>query len=125
MKDIFVSFQVVSPILGFDSIKEVTFFTVDDFFSTLQSEGVSFTLINPTMLRSYDIEIPLFYKNLLKVESGDDVRVYCTVIVHSDIAKSTINFAAPMILNHSKKLLVQVALDSPEFGMSESISTYM
>jgi flagellar assembly factor FliW len=120
-----VNFQVVSPILGFDSIKEVTFFTVDDFFSTLQSEGVSFTLINPMMLRSYDIKIPLYYKNLLKIEEGDDIRVYCTVIVHSDIAKSTINFAAPMILNHSKNLLVQVALDSPEYGMSESISTYM
>jgi len=120
-----VNFQVVSPILGFDSIKEVTFFTIDDFFSTLQSEGVAFTLINPTLLRSYDVEIPLFHKNLLKIEEGDDIRVYCTVIVHSDITKSIINFAAPMILNHSKNLLVQVALDNADFGMAESISTYI
>jgi len=120
-----VNFNVVSPILGFDNIKEVVFSSIDDFFSSLQSEGIAFTLIDPSRLRTYDIRIPLFHKNLLKIEEGDDIRVFCMVIVNSDIKKSTINFAAPVILNFSQELLVQVALDSSEFGMAEPISAFM
>lgn len=120
-----MNFKIVSPILGFDSIEEVSFSKVDDFFSTLEKEGVSFTLIDPSRLREYSFEVPLFYKNLLKIEEGDDIRVYALVIIHSDIQKSTINFAAPLILNHTKNLLVQVALDDASFGMAEPISDYL
>jgi len=120
-----MNFKIVSPILGFDSIDEVTYSKVDDFFSTLEKEGISFTLIDPSRLREYVFEIPLFYKNLLKIEEGDDLKVYTLVIVHSDIEKSTINFAAPLLLNHTKGLLAQVALDDANFGMAESISEYL
>ena len=123
-----MNFKIVSPILGFDGLKEISFFTVDEFFSKLESEGVSFTLIDPSRLRAYSFEIPLFYKNLLQIEEGDDIRVYNTVIVNSVIENSMINFAAPLILNHTKKLLVQVALDSvtyPDFGVAEPISAYL
>lgn len=120
-----MNFAVVSPILGFDTIKEVTFSEVDDFFSRLDKEGVSFTLVDPNRLREYSFEIPLFYKNALKIEEGDDVRVYCTMIVNSVVEKSMINFAAPMILNRSKSLLAQVALDDKSFGMAEPISDYI
>ena len=118
-----MNFQIVSPILGFDSLKEITFSKIDDFFSTLEKEGVSFTLIDPASIRQYSVEIPLFYKNLLRIEEGDDVRVYCTMIVDSVIENSKINFAAPVILNFSKKLLAQVALDNPEFEMAEPLSS--
>ncbi len=120
-----MDFKVVSPILGFDTIKEVTFTEVDEFFSKLEKEGVAFTLIDPSRLRDYSFEIPLFYKNALEIEEGDDIRVYCTVIVDSVIENSRINFAAPMILNNTKKLLVQVALDDANFGMAEPILEYL
>jgi flagellar assembly factor FliW len=120
-----MNFQIVSPIFGFDSLQEVTFLEIDAFFSKIVNAGVSFTLINPLKLRPYEIEIPLFYKNLLKVESGDDVRAYCTVIVDSDITQSTVNFAAPIILNHSKHRLVQVALDDAKYAVAEPISSYL
>ena len=47
------------------------------------------------------------------------------MIVDSVVENSMINFAAPMILNHSKSLLAQVALDDTSFGMAESISEYL
>ncbi len=120
-----MDFKVVSPILGFDAIREITFSPVDDFFSKLAYGDITFTLIDPSRLREYVFEIPLFYKKLLEIEEGDDVRVYCTVIVDSVIENSRINFAAPMILNHTKKLLVQVALEGEDFGMAEPISEYL
>ena len=120
-----MKYDVVSPIFGFDSIKEVAYEVVDDFFSTLTSEGIAFTLIDPTKLRVYDVKIPLFHKDALQIEEGDDVRVYCTVIVHSDVTKSSINFAAPIVINHTKKSLTQVALENPDYGMAENISAYI
>jgi len=98
---------------------------VDDFFSTLEKEGITFTLITPSRLRTYEVEIPLFYKNLLQIEEGDDIGVYALVIIDSDIQKSTINFAAPLIINHTKHLLVQVALDDVSFGVAEPIASYL
>jgi len=120
-----MNFQIVSPILGFDTLKEITWTKIDTFFSKLEKEGISFTLINPAKLRTYEIDIPLFYKNILKIEKGDDVRVYCTMIVDSEIKNSIINFTAPLILNHSKNLLAQVALDDSKYGMAEPISKYL
>ena len=52
-----MNLNVVSPILGFDSLKEVGFSKIDDFFYSLENEGISFTLINPLKVREYDIEI--------------------------------------------------------------------
>jgi len=123
-----VNFKVVSPILGFDTVKEIAFFEVDEFFSKLEKEGINFTLIDPSRLREYSFEIPLFYKNLLEVEEGDDIRVFNIMIVDSKIENSMVNFVAPVILNFSKKLLVQVALDGtsyPDFGVAEPISKYL
>jgi len=123
-----MNLKIVSPILGFDGLKEVTKSEIDDFFSTLEHEGISFTLISPTKVRSYDIEIPASYESLLEVEEGDKLEVYNIVIVQDPIEKSFVNFAAPIIINTNKNLLVQVALDSakyPQFGVSESISDYL
>ena len=123
-----MNLNVVSPILGFDSLKEVGFSKIDDFFYSLENEGISFTLINPLKVREYDIEIAESYKNLLDLDKEDKIRIYNIIIIQNPIEKSFVNFAAPIIINESKNLLVQVALDSskyPQFGVSESISDYL
>lgn len=120
--------KLVAPIFGFEKIDEVTFETIDDFFSKVESEDISFTLIDPSKLRAYSFDIPLYYQELLKLESSEDASVYNLVIVNSDITKSTINFAAPIIINKNEKLLAQVALDEMKyktFGLAEPISDYL
>ncbi len=120
--------KIVAPIFGFDDIGEVMFEEIDDFFSKIENGDVAFTLINPAKLREYSFEIPSFYKELLKLESIEDVVVYNIVIISSEIEKSKINFAAPIIINKKEKILVQIALDETkykEFGIAESISEYL
>jgi flagellar assembly factor FliW len=58
----------------------------------------------------------------------EDVKVYNIVIISSDIKKSTINFAAPIVINKKENLLAQIALDESthkEFGIAESIVEYL
>lgn len=120
--------KIVAPIFGFEKIDEVQLEEIDDFFSKVESGDVAFTLIDPSKLRAYSFEIPPFYKELLKFESAEDIAVYNIVIISSEIEKSKINFAAPIVINTKEKLLVQIALDETkykEFGLAESISDYL
>lgn len=120
--------KIVAPIFGFENIDEVLFENIDDFFAKIESENISFTLIDPLKLREYSFDIPYFYKELLKIRTMKDVKVYNIVIISSDIKKSTINFAAPIVINEKEKLLAQIALDESthkEFGVAESIVEYL
>ncbi len=120
--------KVVAPIFGFENIGEVELFEIDDFFTKIEHGDISFTLIDPSKLRTYSFEIPLYYKELLKIDLRADIKVYNLITVFSDIEKSTVNFAAPIIVNEKEGLLVQVALDEvkyKEFGLNESILEYL
>ncbi len=120
--------KIVAPIFGFENIDEVVFEEVDEFFVKISSGDVSFTMIDPSKLRMYSFDIPLYYKELLKIDKDKDIKVYNIIIISSDIQKSTVNFAAPIIVNKKEKLLVQIALDGvkyKEFGLNEPISEYL
>ncbi len=119
---------VTSPILGFEAIRHVDFSTIDDYFSRIESENISFTLLEPMRVRAYEIDIPDAYRALLEIEEGDEVGFYTIVVLQNPIENSLVNFAAPIVINHTKNRLVQLALDErsyPNFGLSEPISNYL
>ncbi len=123
-----MNIKIISPILGFENVKEVLFSEIDDFFSSISGDNLSFTLIDPTRLRDYSFKIPDLYRSMLKIEDKDDIRIYSVVVVNSDIEKSTINFIAPIVINFSKSLLAQITLDSfkyPDFQILDPISNYL
>jgi flagellar assembly factor FliW len=120
--------KVVSPILGFEAIKNIDIESVDQYFSILRSDEISFTVIDPLAIRDYDIVIPDSYSSLLELDDDTDISIYSIVIMQNPIEKSYINFLAPIIVNNDKKLLAQVALDGdkyPQYGLCESISKYL
>ena len=123
-------FTVKAPILGFEPIKEVEVERIDEFFLKLisKSDTTTFTLINPLMLRTYDFEIPEYFKSLLEINEGTNVWVLNIMIIATPIETSTINFIAPLVFNVDTKSVAQVILDAnqyPKFGLMESISTYL
>jgi flagellar assembly factor FliW len=120
--------KIVAPIFGFENIGEVNFEQIDDFFVRIWSDDISLTLIDPSKIREYSFDIPLHYKELLNIDDTISVSVYNTVIINSDIEKSTINFLAPILINTKENILVQVALDESkysEYGLSEFIGKYI
>jgi len=125
-----MTFDVKSPIPGFDQIKKVELEKIDDFFMQLKScnDGTVFMLINPFMLREYDFIVPDYFKNLLELEDDSNTLVLNIIIVATPIETSVVNFIAPLVFNTDKGLVTQVLLDSSkytEYGIMENISNYL
>jgi flagellar assembly factor FliW len=125
-----MSYEVKGEILGFDKTKKVEINEIDSLFYTMideENRNISFTLVNPFLLRDYTIDIPLETKTLLDIDDTTQIGVYNTLIIQKPLEKSLINFLAPIIVNFDKKLLAQVILDPrkhPDYGMAEKIETF-
>ncbi len=123
-------FDVKAPILGFEQIEQVKIEKIDDFFMKLISlnDKTTFMLINPFMLRDYDITIPIFFKNLLQLKKESNMMVLNIMIVSQPIETSAVNFLAPFIFNIDEKLVAQVLLDGAkhkDYELLEDISKYI
>ena len=123
-------FSVKAPIPGFDDIKEVELQKVDEFFVKFisKTDPTTFTLINPFMLRTYEFDIPEYFQNLLGITEKSNILILNIMIIATPIEQSTINFIAPLVFNVDTQSVAQVILDAnqyPDFGLMESISTYL
>ncbi len=125
-----MSYEVKGEILGFQDTKNVTINEIDPLFSTMidnTNENISFTLVNPYLLRDYTIDIPLDAKELLEIDKDSQVAVFNILIIQKPLEKSTINFLAPLVINMDKKLLAQIILEPkkhPDYGMAETIESF-
>ncbi len=125
-----MAYEVKGEILGFINTKHVDINEIDEFFSTMidtQNEGISFTLVNPYMLREYSFDIPTKTKDLLDINSDSKISVYNILLIQKPLEKSTINFLAPIIINHDNNSLTQIVLEpkqNPDYGMAERIESF-
>jgi len=125
-----MSYEVKGEILGFEKTKKVTINEIDPLFSTMmdeENENISFTLVNPFILREYEIDIPLDTKELLEIDENSKIGVFNILIIQKPLEKSVINFLAPIVINLDKKLLTQVILEPrthPDYGMAETIESF-
>jgi len=125
-----MSYDVRGELLGFPDTRQVEIIEVDELFSTLkdmQNENISFTVVNPYALREYSFDIPTDIKVLLEIDEKSTISVYNILIIQKPLEKSTINFLAPVIINHDNNKLAQIVLEpqkNPDFGMAESIESF-
>ena len=120
--------KIAQPIFGFEDIDEFNFEKIDDFFYSIKSGDISFTLIDPLSVRDYSFIVDNRYKEILEVDDESDVKVYNIVTLKNPIENSTINFLAPILVNEKKALLAQIVLDEkkyPEFGLNEEIKKFL
>ncbi len=127
-----MQFELKLPLLGFESVTNMTLTKIDDIFMQLENstdEGKpSFTLINPFVLKAYEIEIPQATQSLLKIDENSNVLIFNVVIIHTPLDQSTINFVAPFIFNTDNQTMAQIILDGKSAqgqGMAERISNFM
>ena len=126
-----MSYKVVSEILGFKETKEVAIEAVDKLFSKMSdtdNENISFTLVNPYLLREYAFDLPEDMKKLLEIDDESNITVYNILLIQKPLEKSTINFLAPIVVNNDNKTLAQVILEpkqNPDFGMAERIESFI
>ncbi len=123
-------YEVKGTILGFENTLNVEIHEIDEMFSTLQdvdNKEISFTIVNPYILREYSFDLLSGLKILLNINNKSNVSVYNIVVIQKPLENSTINFLAPLVVNNDNHTIAQVVLDSkrhPEFGMAESIKSF-
>jgi len=127
-----MQFELKLPLLGFESIKSMQLTKIDDIFMQLENSSddakPSFTLINPFVLKKYEIDIPLSVQNLLDIQEDSNLLIFNIVIIHKPLEKSTVNFIAPLVFNTDNQTMAQFILDGKalqEHGMAEAICDFM
>ena len=123
-------YEIKSSILGFEDISSVKIHEIDELFSTMKdtkNENISFTIINPYLLREYSFDLPSDIKVLLDIKEDSKINVYNMVVIQDPLENSTVNFLAPIIVNEENDTIAQAVLTNknhPDFGMAESIKTF-
>jgi len=124
-----MTFDIVTPLLGFEDLKKVTLEKFDENFMKMQSvdnEHISFTLINPFVLKEYDFEIPQQVQELLGLKEDSNLLVYNIVIIQNPIEDSMVNLIGPLLFNTDTKKAMQIVLpESTNYGVAEKISNFL
>ena len=123
-----MQFNLKLPLLGFESATSMELKKIDDVFMRLESSNgeLSFTLINPFVLREYAFDIPTSLQVLMEINDESNLLIYNLVILTTPIENSSINFVAPLVFNTSNGTMAQIILDNrPDFGIAEPIKNYL
>lgn len=90
-------------------------------FSVMQSvdkADLAFILIGlEEVIPGYSIDLNDEVTAELKLEKPEDAAVVAIVNIPDDLAKSTVNLAAPVIINRKTNLGKQVILNNPAYGL--------
>ncbi len=126
-----MTYELKSPILGFEYMNEVSFEQVDEMFCkvrSLENPAIELTLANPYLMREYSFDVPNYISLLLDIKDNSKVNVYCVVVLQTPLEKSKVNFLAPIIFNEDNKKAAQIALsvrEYPHFHVADEIRNYM
>lgn len=126
-----MTFQVKSSILGFEETLALEYAPVDELFSSVKDAAnpdISFTLVNPYVLREYSFEIPAGTQALLELAPDSQVEVYVIAVLQNPLDESRVNFLAPLVFNRSNNTVAQVVLNPaeyPAFGMAEPLNSFL
>jgi len=120
-----MEFNVIYPILGFENEKKFFLEEIDNMFYKLKGEDVEFTLINPFAIRNdYDFEVDEEFAKTMKLKQGD-ILVLNILTLQNPFLETTVNFAAPLILNIKDKLLGQAVLDKYNYSLARPLKDFI
>lgn len=124
-----MKFDISVPILGFEDLKQVELEKIDNIFMRMHAvddEHISFTLIDPFVLREYDFEVPSSTKTILEINEKSNLLIFNIVLIQTPIEDSIINFVGPLVFNTDNHKAAQIILsESREYGVAEKISTFL
>jgi len=124
-----MKFDISVPLLGFEDVTQVELLKIDDIFMKMQSttdEHISFTLIDPFVLREYDFEVPQNIQDSLNATKDSNLLILNIVLIQTPIEESIVNFIGPLIFNTDNNKATQIILsDSVKYGVAEKISTFL
>jgi len=124
-----MKFDISVPLLGFENIKQVELQKIDDVFMKMiscEDAHISFTLVDPFVLREYDFEVPNNVKNIMEIDEKSNLLILNIVLIQTPIESSVVNFIGPLIFNTDNNKAAQIILaESTKYGVAEKISTFL
>ena len=124
-----MKFDISVPLLGLEDVTQVELEKIDDIFMKMQSinnPNLSFTLINPFILREYDFEVPQNIQDALEADEQSNLLVLNVLLLQTPIEDSLVNFIGPIIFNTDNNKAAQMILsNNPEYMVAEKISKYL
>ncbi|USK33598.1 flagellar assembly protein FliW [Bacillus sp. F19] len=83
---------------------------------SIQSQNTAFVVTSPFFFfKDYEFDLDESSKELLMIESPNDVEVYVILTVSDPFTNSTANLQGPLILNKGKRLGKQLILNKTEY----------
>lgn len=126
-----MAYEIRGTLYGFDETRNVEIKEIDPLFSTMidvNNENISFTLVRPNLLREYAFDLPADVKALLQINEDSTVSVYNILVIQKPLEESTINFLAPLVINHDNNYMAQAILDPkkyPDYDIAQSIKSFV
>lgn len=114
-------------ILGFENYNEFIIKDVEenDVFKILEAKddrGLSLAILSPFDVKEdYKVELSEETIENLGIESEEDVIIYTTVTLNSDMTKTTTNLRAPIIINQKNCLAEQIILSEDNYKIKHPI----
>ncbi|WP_026694349.1 flagellar assembly protein FliW [Peribacillus kribbensis] len=113
--------QFEEGIPGFIEEKKFVFLPLNDELFVLQStneKNIAFVTINPfTIQKDYEFSLDDNTIEQLKIDAAEDVTVYSIMSVRDPFNTSTINLAAPVVINYKARLGKQVILEKADYSI--------
>lgn len=114
---------------GFEESKKYVLIPADDkgespffFLQSIDREEVNFFLVDPfSFFEEYDIKLKDQMVEKLELENPTDAIVLTTVTAKGEIKDATTNLKAPLVINNSKQLGMQIVLDNKDYLIKQPL----
>ncbi|NME82799.1 flagellar assembly protein FliW [Clostridium sp. SM-530-WT-3G] len=114
-------------ILGLEDLKKFLLVKLEQYepFYLLQSiedEDIGFILACPfDFYNQYEFDLKEDLIERLDIKNQEDVTIFTTVTLNSNVSKITTNLKAPIIINISNKLGEQIILDKEKYQIKHPL----
>lgn len=114
--------------LGLDSYEKFQLSDLEDMepFKLLQSEDekdIGMVVVSPFLVvEDYEIKLSDEVVDTLEIKSPEEVSLYTTVTINSDVKKITTNLKAPIVINNNNGFAMQIILQNDKYKIKHPIA---
>lgn len=92
---------------------------------SLHTPSLAFFITNPHQFDpSYNFNLSENVIEMLRIKEKEEVVIFAIMTIRDPFKQSTINFKAPIVVNHRKKLGKQIILNDQQYEMRAAISSF-
>ncbi|EHJ01513.1 Flagellar assembly factor fliW [Clostridium sp. DL-VIII] len=112
---------------GFNELKEFILVDLQGYepfklMQSLEDEAIGLIVISPyEFYKDYEIRLNDEIIDNLKIDSPQQVNIFTTVTLNSDVKKITTNLQGPIVINTSNNLGEQIILDNSKYAVKSPL----